>query len=435
MKIKNQLTILLILIFNFQLSIINCFAQIETPAPKQTKKIMLLDGTAHVGNGKIIENAAIAFEDGKLTMVEDATRIKIDFTHFDTIIHIRDQHVYPGIIAPNSTLGITEIDAVRATLDFDEVGEFTPHVRSIIAYNTDSKIIPTVRSNGVLMAQITPRGGTISGTSSIVQLDAWNWEDAVYKEDDGVHLNWNNIFNRWNGEKNKNYEKNVAELSSFFANALAYSKVSTQEEKNLRFEAMRGIFDGSKTLYIHANFVKEITEAINFSKKYSVKKMVIVGGYDGWMIADMLKENNIAVMLCRLHDLPQRQEDDVYLPYKLPKILFDAGVLFCLENAGDMEAMNTRNLPFYAGTAVAYGMNKEDALSLITLNTAKILGIDKTVGSLEVGKDATLFISTGDALDMKSNNVIAAYIQGRVLDLENFQKKLYEKFSEKYKGQ
>ena len=410
-------------------------AQVETTAPIQTKKILLLNGIAHVGNGQIIENAAIAFENGKITMAEDATRIKIEFDHFDTIINIPNQHVYPGIIAPNSTIGLTEIDAVRATLDFDEVGEFTPHVRSIIAYSTDSKITPTVRSNGVLMAQITPRGGTISGTSSIVQFDAWNWEDAVYKEDDGVHLNWNNIFSRWNGEKNKNYEKNVAELSSFFANALAYSKLIIQEEKNLRFEAMRGIFDGNKTLYIHANFVKEITEAINFSKKYSIKKMVIVGGYDGWMIADMLKENNIAVMLCRLHDLPQRQEDDVYLPYKLPKILFDAGVLFCLENAGDMEAMNSRNLPFYAGTAVAYGMNKEDALSLITLNTAKILGIDKTVGSLEVGKDATLFISTGDALDMKSNNVTAAYIQGRALDLDNFQKKLYEKYSEKYKSQ
>ncbi|PJA07312.1 MAG: amidohydrolase [Flavobacteriales bacterium CG_4_10_14_0_2_um_filter_32_8] len=424
--------ILLIILTNLVLGLA---AQVEIPAPKQTKKILLLNGTAHVGNGKIIENAAIAFEEGKLTMVDDATRIKIEFDHFDTIINIRDQHVYPGIIAPNSTLGITEIDAVRATNDFDEIGEFTPHVRSIIAYSTDSKITPTIRSNGVLMAQITPRGGVISGTSSIVQFDAWNWEDAIYKEDDGVHLNWSRMFSRWNGEKSKNYEKSILALNSFFGDALAYSKVNTHDEKNLRFESMRGIFDGNKTLFIHTDFVKEITEAINFSKKYSVKKMVIVGGYDAWMIADMLKENNIAVMLCRLHDLPQRQEDDVYLPYKLPKLLFDAGVLFCLENAGDMEAMNTRNLPFYAGTAAAYGINKEDALSLITLNTAKILGIDKTVGSLEVGKDATLFISTGDALDMKSNDVTAAYIQGRALNLNNFQKKLYEKYSEKYKGQ
>lgn len=409
-------------------------AQVETPAPKQTKKIMLLNGIAHIGNGKVIENSAIGLENGKITVVANADQIKIDFGYYDTIIDIRDKHVYPGIIAPNSTLGLTEIDAVRATLDYQEVGDLTPHVRSIIAYNAESKITTTVRSNGILMGQITPRGNSISGTSSIVQFDAWNWEDAVIKEDDGVHLNWSNMFSRWNGEKNKNYNKNIADLNSFFANALAYSKITTQKEKNLRFEAMRGLFNGDQTLFIHADFVKEITEAINFSKKYSVKKMVIVGGYDAWMVADMLKENKIAVMLKRVHDLPERQEDDVYLPYKLPKILHDAGVLFCLENSGDMEAMGTRNLPFYAGTAAAYGMNKEDALSLITLNTAKILGIDDMVGSLEVGKDATLFISTGDALDMKTNNVIAAYIQGRLLDLDNFQKKLYRKYSGKYEN-
>jgi imidazolonepropionase-like amidohydrolase len=150
------------------------------------------------------------------------------------------------------------------------------------------------------------------------------------------------------------------------------------------------------------------------------------------MLADMLKDNKVAVMLRRIHDLPVSQDDDVYLPYKLPKKLMDAGVLFCLENSGDMEAMNTRNLPFLAGTTAAYGLTKEQALQLITLNTAKILGIDATTGSLETGKDATLFISTGDALDMKTNNVEQAFIQGREIDLDNHQKKLYRKYSEKY---
>ena len=161
--------------------------------------------------------------------------------------------------------------------------------------------------------------------------------------------------------------------------------------------------------------------------------MVIIGGYDAYKITDMLKEKKIAVILKRVHSLPERQEDDVYLPYKLPKMLFDAGVLFCLENAGDMEAMGTRNLPFYAGTAAAYGMDKEEALKLITLNTAIILGIDSTAGSIEVGKDATLFISTGDALDMRGNNVETAFIQGRFVDMDNHQKKLYRKYSKKYK--
>jgi len=422
------------LTFYFLLSTFYLVAQIETPAPKQTKKIILLNGIAHLGNGKVIENSAIAFENGKLTIVANAAAIKLDFNNFDTVIDVRGKHIYPGIIAPNSTLGLTEIDAVQMTSDFSELGVFNPHIRAIIAYNTESKITPTVRSNGVLLGQITPRNGRISGTSSIVQFDAWNWQDAVYKEDDGVHLYWATMLDHGKGEKNKNYEKSITELNSFFENALAYSKEINHTEKNLRFEAMRGLFNGDKTLFIHANFVKEITEAINFYKKHLVKRMVIVGGYDSWMVADMLKENKVSVILKRVHDLPEREEDDIYLPYKLPKILHDAGVLFCLENSGDMEAMGTRNLPFYAGTAAAYGINKEDALSLITLNTAKILGIDSTAGSLESGKDATLFISTGDALDMKSNNVIAAFIQGRELDLNNFQKKLYEKYSGKYEN-
>ncbi|PCI96712.1 MAG: amidohydrolase [Flavobacteriales bacterium] len=427
-----NLHIILGVTFYFLLSTFYSVAQIETPGKKQTKKIMLLNGIAHLGNGKVIENSAIAFEDGKITLVANAAAIKIDFNQFDTVINISKKHVYPGFISPNSTLGLTEIGAVQMTHDYAEYGVFKPHVRSIIAYNTESKITTTVRSNGVLMAQATPRNGIISGTSSIVQFDAWNWEDAVYKKDEGVHLNWVGMYNRWKGEKNKNYDKSIAKLNTFFADALAYSKDNNYPEQNMRFEAMRGVFNGEKTLYIHANFVKEITEAINFSKKHKVTKMVIVGGYDAWMITDMLKENKIAVILKRVHSLPSRQEEDVYLPYKMPKILHDAGVLFCLENSGDMEAMGTRNLPFYAGTAAAYGMNKEDALSLITLNTAKILGIDKTCGSLEIGKDATLFISTGDALDMMGNDVKAAFIQGRMIDVDNHQKKLYRKYSQKY---
>ena len=314
----------------------NTFAQIETPAKKQTKKILLMNGIAHLGNGQLIENSVIAFEDGKLTLVANAKTIKLDMGRFDTVIQIEKKHVYPGIISPNSTIGITEIDAVKATRDYSELGMFKPHVRSIIAYNTESKITTTVRSNGVLMAQITPRGGRITGASSIVQFDAWNWEDALIKEDDGVHLNWTGMFRR--GKVNKDYEKSIIQLNTFFANALAYSKDENYLEKNLRFEAMRGVFNGEKTLFIQANFIKEITEAINFSKKHNVAKMVIVGGYDAWMVTDMLKENNVSVILKRVHSLPERQEDDVNLPFKLPKMLHDAGVLFCLESYGNKKS-------------------------------------------------------------------------------------------------
>jgi len=401
-----------------------------------------MNGTAHIGNDSIIQNSLIGLKDGKIVLVADATTAKLDKSAYDEVIDAGGKHIYPGFIAPNSTLGLTEIESVRATNDFRETGTTLPNVRSLIAYNTDSKIIPTVRSNGVLLAQITPRGGLVSGTSSIVTLDGWNWEDAAYKTDDGIHINWPTIQSRkyldedniYPGpfEKNKDYVKQTDLLKKLFADAKAYTESADKVEANLRFEAMKGIFSGTQTLFIHSNTVKEMVEAINFAKQNKISKVAIVGGKESWMITDLLKQNEIAVIISRLHDLPTYQEDDIDLPYKLPYLLQKGGVLYCLNNEGDMEAMNTRNLPFLAGTAAAYGLTTEQALRSITLNTAKILGIDKTTGSIESGKDATLFISIGDALDMRSNNVERAFIKGRDIDLNNDQKVLYEKYKTKY---
>ncbi|MGZ4056568.1 MAG: amidohydrolase family protein, partial [Bacteroidia bacterium] len=381
----------------------------------QTKSILIMNGTAHLGTDSVIQNSIIGIKNGKIVLVADAKTANFDKAAYDEVVDATGKQIYPGIIAPNSTLGLFEIESVRATLDYREIGTTLPNVRSLIAYNTDSKIIPTVRTNGILLAQVTPRGGLVSGTSSIVALDGWNWEDAAYKVDDGIHINWPKIVSRkfldedniypgpW--EKNKDYVKQTEDLKKLFADAKAYNESNTIIEKNLRFEAMRGIFNGTQTLFIHSNNVKEIVEAVNFAKQFQLKRVAIVGGRDSWMVTDLLKENNISVVVSRVHDLPEHPEDDVDLPYKLPYLLQKAGILFCLNNEGDMEEMGTRNMPFYAGTAAAYGLTKEQALRSITLNTAKILGIDKTTGSIEVGKDANIFISTGDALDMRTNNV------------------------------
>ncbi len=437
---SNLLSAFLFLILNFFISN-SVSSQNPLPAPAQTKRILLLGGIAHIGNGKVIENAAIGFKDGKIILVGDATTIRIDKSAYDTTISIQGKHVYPGIIAPNSTLGLSEIDAVRATRDASDVAGYNPHVRSVIAYNSDSKIPPTVRTNGILIAQVTPRGGIISGTSSVMELDGWNWEDMVLKMDDGIHLNWPRMFKRETKDedfneipplkKSEDYEKQKSEMKKFFNDAKAYSE-TVPSEKNLRLEAMKGIFSEGKTLFVHVSYVKEIEDAVHFSKENGVKKLVIVGGKDSWMVTDLLKENNVSVMLNRVHDLPNRVDDDIDLPYKTPYLLQKAGVLFCLQNSGDMEQIQSRNIPFLAGTAAAYGLSKEEALSSITLNAAKILGVENKIGSLEEGKDATFFISTGDALDMKTNNVEWAFIRGKKLDLNNEQKVLYEKYKTKY---
>jgi imidazolonepropionase-like amidohydrolase len=408
----------------------------------QNKSVLIMNATAHLGNDSVIASSLIGIIDGKIALVADAANARIDRSSYQEVIDASGKHVYPGMIAPNTTIGLTEIEAVRATNDFRETGTSLPNVRSIIAYNTDSKIIPTVRTNGVLMAQITPRGGLVSGSSSIVCLDGWNWEDAAYKTDDGMHINWPRLASRKYQEeesaspppfeKNKYHDQQLDELTRLFSDAKAYKDSEEKPEANLRFESLRGLFEGTQSLFVHTNSAREMMEAISFCKRFSITKMVIVGGRESWMIAKQLKENNIAVMVSRVHDLPERTDEDVDQPYKLPYLLQKEGVLFCLNNEGDMEAMGARNLPFMAGTAAAYGLTKEQALRAVTLNTAKILGIDQKTGSIETGKDATLFISTGDALDMRSNNVERAFVRGVEIDLNNDQKMLYEKYKSKY---
>ncbi len=437
MKMKTlNIKLLLIAVLSFSISI----AQ-QTPAPKQSKAIAITGATVHVGNGNVIENSIVIFEDGKLKTVADMTLVKMDLSGME-IIDGSGKHVYPGFIVPNSTLGLVEIGAVRATDDDSELGTWNPHIRSLIAYNTESKIVESMRPNGVLLGQITPRGGRISGTSSIVQFDAWNWEDAVIKEDDGIHMNWPSSFSRgrwWLGEDpamkvNKNYDKQVTEINDYFSATKSYM-AGDKTATHLPYEATNGLFDGSKTLYINVDDEKGITDAINFSKANNVSKMVVVGGYEAHKVADLLKQNNIAVLLQRVHSRPNQTDDDYDMPFKLAKLLTDKGVTVALETSGQMERMNSRNLPFYAGTTVAHGLTKEQALQLITQNPAKILGIDKMYGTLEVGKSATLFISEGDALDMRTNILTHAFIDGRLLSLDTHQTELWERYSKKFEAQ
>ncbi len=433
-QIKQTLIVLLVLCFS------SAIAQ-QTPAPKQTKDIAIVGATAHIGNGKVIENSIIIIKDGKLLTVADAGIVKINITNMETI-NAEGKHVYPGFIVPNTTLGLVEIDAVRATDDDAEIGTYKPHIRSLIAYNAESKVVESMRPNGVLIGQITPRGGTISGTSSIVQFDAWNWEDATIKVDDGIHVNWPNSFSRgrwWRGEDpglkpNKNYSKQVKELQDYLDQSKAYNN-GDKKITNLPFEALKGVFDGSKKLYVNVDDEKGINDVINFKNKNGIKHMVIVGGYSAYKVADLLKQNNIPVLVQRLHKTPSNEDDDYDLPYKLAKLLTDKGVTVALESSGSMERMNARNLPFLAGTAVAHGVTKEQALQMITLNTAKILGIDDQYGSLEEGKSATLFISEGDALDMRTNVLTHAFIDGRDVSLESHQTKLWKRYSNKFKNQ
>lgn len=430
---KTKINSLVVIVY--LLGTLTHYAQTISPAPPQEKPLALLGGTAHIGNGKVIENCVIAIDKGKIVHIGSIDELSMDLAGYESI-RTDGKHIYPGLISPLSDLGLSEIGSVRATVDEGETGNLNPNVRSIIAYNTDSEVIPTIRSNGILLAQITPRGGLISGTSSIVQLDAWNWEDAALRTDNGIHLNWPGMHSRrgygssGTTTPDPNYKKNVEILDKFFTDARSYFESENRDKVNLKLEAMKGLFDGSKRLFISAGYVKEIVESIRFAKKYDVQKIILVGGdEDAWMVKDFLKENNIPVIVAHIHRMAKRKDEDVRLPFKLPSMFMKEGILTGIYYSG---ATGSMNLPFVAGHAAGYGLTREEALQCITLNNAQILGIEDQVGTLETGKDATLIVSTGDLLDIRSNNVELAYITGRKINLDNKHKQLYRKYKEKY---
>ncbi len=418
----------LVLQFFYSLS-----AQAQIPAKAQSRAVVILGGTFHTAEGNVIENGFIRFDKGIIQSMGSLDEAAFPDTSHARVIHADGKHIYPGFIALNTRLGLEEIEAVRATLDYRETGNINPNVRTLTSYNTDSRIIPTVRSNGVLLAQVVPEGGLIPGTSSIMKLDGWNWEDAVYASDNAIHINWPSMrisASRWAAKpevQKENYEKNTGLLKVFFDEAKTYQDL-IPETKNLRYESFTGVFKGTKKLFIHTHYSKDILAAIHFAKSYGITP-VIVGGNDAHLVKEELAQNNVPVILSQPHSLPQREDEAVGLPYQRAKMLSDAGILVCISIDGSWQQ---RNLAYMAGTSAAYGLSKEQALQTISLNPAKVLGIDGRTGSLAIGKDATIIISSGDVLDMKSSRIEYAFIQGAGIDLENKQKALYRKYADKY---
>lgn len=408
-------------------------------AQKSYTHIALLNATAHIGNGNVIDGSLVVINKDRIETVSPTKGLRLDYRSFDTVIDLAGKHIYPGLINTNNILGLHDAEAVRATADFYEVGNINPHVRALIAYNTDNLIIPTVKTNGILYTQPTPRGGLISGSSSLMALEGWNWEDAVLKADDGIHLNFPRLtVVKWSEEEglsksvNKRYTEEINLLTRFFADAAAYCNTPDIAEKNLRFEAMRPVLNGTANLYLHADKAKDILSAVNFARRFSVQRPVIVGGKESYKVTADLKKYKVPVMLNRVNDLPDNTDDPVDIIYSLPYLLQKDSVLFCLQLEGDMEAMQSRNLPFNAGETVAYGLTREQALASVTSNAAVILGVEKYIGTIEEGKLASLVVSDGDLLDMRSNAVVLAYIAGKKVNLTNQQTELYLKYKNKY---
>ena len=435
---KKDTTLQIILCLCFSLIIVGqSLAHDYIPGDKQTNPILLAGGDLHTVSDGVLPDTDILFENGRITAIGKDLAIPTG----GKVIDITGHQVYPGLIAPNSTVGLIEIGQVRATNDISERGRNNPDVQTHIAYNPDSEIIPTVRSNGITTALIVPGGGLIRGRSSLINLDGWTKEDAMEKENTGLHITWPNvsISNSWwitetPEEQKKKNEENRRKIEKHFDNAKSYH-IARKADPNLnidsRWEAMLPVFDRTLPVFIHADDLRQIEQAVDFANKYDLR-LIIVGGREAWKTAELLKENDIPVMLGSTQRMPMRSDDDYDLSYRLPVLLRDAGVKFCIGlSGGSWSSWGTRNLPFMAGQAVAFGLDYEEALRSLTLSTAEILGVADQIGSLEIGKKATLVVSKGDILDQLTNHVTLMYIEGREVNLDSKQKELYRKYDKK----
>tara|TARA_Y100000590_G_scaffold388130_1_gene462263 strand:- start:421 stop:1731 length:1311 start_codon:yes stop_codon:yes gene_type:complete len=414
------------------------FPSDQIPGDIQKKAIIIKGALLHTVSDGVLENMDLLFEDGRIVLIDENISINSELE----VINAVGQHVFPGLISAISTLGLQEIGAVRATRDYAEVGELNPNVRANVSYNTDSEIIPISRSNGVLLALSVPRSGVISGTSSLMMLDGWTWEDATFKHPVGLHLFWpsmNKPKNKKNKEKQKNKNSELIEIQkidNLFQDAHAYLMLKENNSEsfkhNLRLEGILQAIEGQLPIFIHANEVRQIEAAIYWADKQNIE-MILVGGKDSWKVTTLLREKNIPVIYTQTFSTPMRRFEAYDQTFVTPMILFNQGVKFCISNSeSPFQTPHIRNLPHYAAKAGSYGLPWDIALRSITLSTAEILSVDDKVGSLEIGKDATFFIANGDILDVRTK-VLRAFIQGREIDLSDRHKMLDSKYRIKYK--
>lgn len=407
----------------------------EIPGSRQTTPIALRNATVHTVTNGTINRATVLFSEGRITGVGADVVIPEGYR----IIDCAGRHVYPGFIAPVSTIGLTEIDAVRATRDMAEVGDFNPNARGETAYNPDSEIIPTIRYNGILLANVTPEGGIVSGMASLMRLDGWTRDDIAIKSRSALMLNWPTMDistapweSRSADEQRRETAKRIDALRELFRQAKAYATLTAAGDtakRDIRLEALARVFRDTLPVFVRASSRKQMEAALDFRREFGLS-MTLVGAADAPYMLERLQKEGVSVVIRRVHALPMRDEDAYDAAYTLPATLAAAGIPFAFSDDGGWQQ---RNLSFHAGTAIAYGLAPNVALRSLTLVPAQMLKVDATYGSIDVGKSATLFVSKGDALDARSNIVTHAFIDGREVDLSSRHTRLSTKYRARYK--
>ncbi|MFO1515577.1 MAG: amidohydrolase family protein [Lysobacterales bacterium] len=414
-------------------------ADAAAPAAPAGKAVVLSGADLYTVSHGVIPGGELLIRDGKIA----ALGAHVDAPADAARIELKGRRIYPGYIAADSILGLTEVEAVRATNDFTEVGAINPNVRAEVAVNPDSELIAVARANGVLTALVVPQGGRESlftGQSALLQLDGWTWEQMTLRAPVGVHLNWPSarvppwLPEEARGKAEEAARQRRAELDQAMADARAYAaaqRAGQVKTPDLRWEALLPVLAGQRPLFVHADTAEAIRDALAFAAREKLR-LVLVGGSDAWRFADTLKAQDVAVILGSSHSLPARRWEAYDTVYASAAKLAKAGVRLAIAN--DAGPSFERNLPYQAASYAAFGLGEEAALRAITLGAAEILGVADRLGSLDVGKDATLFVANGDALDDRSG-VERAWIGGREIDVSSKHTRLYEKYQSKYRGE
>jgi imidazolonepropionase-like amidohydrolase len=417
------------------------------PPPAQLQPILITEATLHTVSGAVIANGRMLIEGGRITALGAAAAVPDNANA--KVIAMSGKHIYPGLITANSALGLVEVQSVRATVDTAETGAINPNSRALVAINADSELIPVARANGVLAALSVPRAGPtglIAGTSALVQLDGWTWEEMGLVPEVGLHVTlptmrlnsalYPNLPPARLDDMQRMTNQRLRVLEDAFEAARAYANTRAADATtpiDSRWESMRSIFsiEKQRPVFVLANELPQIRYAIGLSERMGFK-LVIVGGLDAALIADILRERQIPVVIAGVHRLPLRRGDDTDAPFRLAAKLSAAGVRFCIARSGsEFDAATERSLPYEAATAAAHGLAPDEALRAITLYPAQILGVADRLGSLERGKLASFFVTNGDPLDIRTK-VERIFIQGRELELTDRQTKLNQKYEQKY---
>jgi imidazolonepropionase-like amidohydrolase len=424
-----------------------CVAQTAAPAaaPSAAPRVFtLVNATIHPASGPEIASGHVVVRDGRIVEVGAGPQAAAE----GPVVDLKGRHVYPSILPPLTVLGLAEISAVRSTIDTGELGEINPAARASVAMNYDSELLPVARSGGVLIAGVTPVGSVISGTAAVMRLQGWTREDGALRDPAAITVFWPDLTIDRSPEAARSVEKQkkerderVRRLKDAFRDARAYAAARAAEGRpgvpkhdvDPRMDALVPAVEGKIPVIVRAERLGQIRDAIAWAREEKLL-LVLWGAGDGWRAADEIAKANVAVVIDSPLDLPLRDDEPYDSQYANAARLDAAGVRVLFNEGGGSDASNVRNLPQLVAAAVAHGFPRAKALASITLEPARLLGVADRVGSLDPGKDATLIVTDGDLFDSRSR-VVAAYLDGRELDLTDKQKRLYERYRNRPKPQ